>query len=173
MKVCTEPDCEHTGKPQLLNNFRNRKASKDGLDYWCKDCRRIIDAIYRKTPARKEALEKFAKTKKHRVSNRRYQKTEKGRAAQRRYNQSDKGKANAHRRWKKIQSEYDLHRKAINARIAVYKAVQSGKTLHISTQTCIECNEQAEHYHHYLGYDKEHQLDVEPVCAKCHKVAHS
>lgn len=42
-----------------------------------------------------------------------------------------------------------------------------------STLMCVLCKKQAQEYHHYLGYTKEHWLDVRPVCKICHKKIHS
>jgi hypothetical protein len=37
---------------------------------------------------------------------------------------------------------------------------------------CRDCNEQAEEYHHYLGYAPEHWLDVIALCKDCHRQNH-
>lgn len=55
---------------------------------------------------------------------------------------------------------------------AVNRAVWSTEELpNLSTQVCDECGAPAEDYHHYLGYDSEHWLDVKPLCRKCHRRA--
>jgi hypothetical protein len=64
------------------------------------------------------------------------------------------------------------HREKINAQIVVSVAVRNGKLPKISTMKCSNCQNQAKHYHHHKGYNKEHQLDVIPVCYKCHKILH-
>jgi len=33
---------------------------------------------------------------------------------------------------------------------------------------CVDCSKQALDYDHYLGYEPQHWLDVEPVCRSCH-----
>jgi len=37
-KICTHPECEYDGKPQLLENFYNNKRANDGKSQWCKQC---------------------------------------------------------------------------------------------------------------------------------------
>lgn len=55
------------------------------------------------------------------------------------------------------------------ARRAVHNATRRGKIQPASSFSCVVCGKQARHYHHYNGYDKEHRLDVIPVCDPCHK----
>lgn len=33
---------------------------------------------------------------------------------------------------------------------------------------CVDCGKPATDYDHYLGYNDEHCLDVQPVCRSCH-----
>lgn len=40
MKICSNKNCEHGGKPQPVNNFDLNKDKKDGYHSNCKDCRR-------------------------------------------------------------------------------------------------------------------------------------
>ena len=54
------------------------------------------------------------------------------------------------------------------ASIAIHQAVRHGMLPHISVQFCEQCGKQAEDYHHHKGYEKEYQLDVIPLCTKCH-----
>ncbi len=54
----------------------------------------------------------------------------------------------------------------------VRQAVKTGKLPHISTLQCIKCKTQAKEYHHYLGYEPEHWLDVVPTCIRCHRYLH-
>lgn len=94
-------------------------------------------------------IEKFAERYK------RYSKTERGKKAastgQRNYIQNHPERKRAHG--------------------AINNAVRHGKMKPASDFICVHCyNKQAEHYHHYKGYDKEHWLDVIPVCATCHKI---
>lgn len=57
------------------------------------------------------------------------------------------------------------------AHTAVSNAIKLGKLAAIQTQSCRECGKRALHYHHW-SYAPEHQLDVIPLCGKCHKKVH-
>lgn len=56
------------------------------------------------------------------------------------------------------------------ARSAVNNAVRSGKLLPARSLVCVGCGLPAVHYHHHLGYSREHRLSVIPVCAACHAI---
>lgn len=55
---------------------------------------------------------------------------------------------------------------------AVRLAIQRGKLAPIETQNCQRCGYKAEHYHHHIGYAKQHWLDVMPLCISCHQREH-
>jgi len=61
------------------------------------------------------------------------------------------------------------HPEKVAARQAVGVAVFSGKLPRVKTLVCRACGGNASEYHHYLGYAKEHWLDVIPYCTLCHK----
>lgn len=61
----------------------------------------------------------------------------------------------------------DNYRMRRNAYSYVAIAVKAGKLPRASTLTCVKCGEQADQYHHYLGYELKNRLKVEPVCEKC------
>lgn len=50
MKICSNPKCQHKGKPQPLSNFHRKKKSPDGLQGYCKDCSKIAVKNFEKTP---------------------------------------------------------------------------------------------------------------------------
>jgi hypothetical protein len=50
------------------------------------------------------------------------------------------------------------------AHAAVGQAIREGKLPHPTTLRCVDCGAVATSYDHYLGYAREHWLDVEPVC---------
>ena len=64
-------------------------------------------------------------------------------------------------------SGYTSH---VAARAAVRWAVQLGRIPRASDLVCTDCGGPARHYDHHLGYAKEHRLDVQPVCTKCHGI---
>ena len=72
-------------------------------------------------------------------------------------------------RVKAYQLRYPIRHKA---RQAASYAIASGRLIrpgHCENPTCgTKCKPEA---HHYLGYEKEHWLDVEFLCSECHKEA--
>lgn len=55
---------------------------------------------------------------------------------------------------------------------ALNYAIRRGKLPKVSTLICTDCGSPACHYHHHLGYEKEHWLDVIPLCRGCHRRRH-
>ncbi len=150
MKTCSK--CK---KPKSLSEFHKNRYKNDGLQDSCKSCGKIRQREYQRTANGKAAILKAVK---------KYQKTVKGRATQRLYRQSEKAKAA-----QKLFREH--HQNYIKAVRAVNSAVKSGELMSPKYFLCYEesCFEQAEEYHHYKGYAKEHWLDVDPLCIKCHR----
>lgn len=54
------------------------------------------------------------------------------------------------------------------ARRAVKRAVYHGVLPPVQNCPCFDCGGFARKYDHYLGYEKIHWLDVQPVCDRCH-----
>lgn len=60
------------------------------------------------------------------------------------------------------------------ARRRVNYLVEQGRMPHPNTLPCTDCGhiwcegESRHEYDHYLGYEVQHQLSVEPVCSACH-----
>ena len=61
------------------------------------------------------------------------------------------------------------HPEKVKARALVNQRVRFGRMPKASVLVCVECGEQANHYHHHLGYEFKHRYDVVPVCTQCHK----
>lgn len=171
MKYCGSRKCTKTN-PQPVSNFNNNKKTIDRLDYECKTCK----AIRRRTPQYRERMRIHSRTEQWKKANKRYQRSEKGKAADRarkstpdgkerlrRYRQSEAGK----RVERRVLDKYPIHRKA---RTAVYNAVRDGKLPRASMLQCSRCLGQAQQYHHHNGYEKEHWLDVIPLCISCHSI---
>ena len=55
------------------------------------------------------------------------------------------------------------------ARREVFKAVRLGTLPAPTSLACTDCHSKASEYDHWLGYDLDHQLDVQPVCKTCHE----
>lgn len=58
----------------------------------------------------------------------------------------------------------------VNARTTVYRAIKRGNLPHPTILKCEweNCPEQARHYHHYLGYERENWLKVQALCHTHH-----
>jgi hypothetical protein len=141
---------------QDADNFQLAKSMKDGRYAWCKSCSKkytqenkarradYFKEYYKEQWKREEIKVKFKK-----------------------YFQSPKGKEV---RKKADAEQYYKTPEKLQSRHAVHYAVKSGKIPNVKTLICSVCHErQAEHYHHWRGYEKEHQLDVIPVCSVCHR----
>lgn len=138
--------CCYCGDTKPAEDFWKNKSTKDGLQYRCKRCQAAANALCQRTPhGRASAL----------VRSLAHQKTEKGMATIKRTRMRQKEK------------------KATNAHDAVKYQIRRGRLPRPADAQCVECGEQAQHYHHHLGYEREHRLHVLPVCAACHKRLHS
>jgi hypothetical protein len=60
----------------------------------------------------------------------------------------------------------------LQARRRINYLVESGQRPHPNDLPCIDCShigqDRRHEYDHFEGYSAEHQLDVEPVCSRCH-----
>lgn len=195
MKVCTNPECPHGEDAQPVSEFYKDRSMRSGLTSRCKTCY----AIYRKSESAKAARKRYnegptakayaayyvesgRKEEVHRKwyaathEERRkkqyvYNNSERGAASRRRHRQTAKWRKNHYADAEKRKKEFPERTKA---RQAVQGAVRHSRMVRSSTLICTECNEnQAELYHHYLGYEKEHWFDVEPLCRKCHGKEHT
>lgn len=99
-----------------------------------------------------------------------YAKSDKAKLHQKKYQQSQKGKST----YCKVSRNYRINNpEKTKARHSIDYAKTSGKLSHPDTLQCNYCPNQAQEYHHYLDYEPEHRLDVQPVCKKCHYKIHS
>lgn len=62
-----------------------------------------------------------------------------------------------------------VHNAATNA---VRTAIRRGELPAPTSLTCADCPEAAEQYHHFIGYEPEHWLDVLALCRSCHLSRH-
>lgn len=143
-KLC--PKCKRT---LPVSGFHRNAAQRDGVECYCREC-----ASQRKRESRQRRRESDPEW---------YESTRKAKAE---YIQTPAGKA-SRKRWKINNKE------KCNAQHAVYYAVQTGKLPNLAALKCEICGGKPLHYHHYMGYDKEHRLDVQPLCCICHKAAHA
>ena len=142
------PKCKQA-KP--VSEFNKNRTTKDGLQYHCIDCRKIIGNCYNQS--------------------------EKGRTTRRAYQRSDKYKVGHYRRQKNfrktpkaktIRKRYETaYPNRVKARNAVMYGIQTRKLPQPDSLNC-PCGKQAQEYHHHKGYAREHWLDVIPLCRSCH-----
>ena len=64
--------------------------------------------------------------------------------------------------------EVTLKQHKSRAAAAIAGAIKHGVLPKVTTLLCLDCGRKAEHYHHFLGYDPEHYLDVQALCRQCH-----
>ncbi len=152
-KYC--PTCK-TIKPS--KEFYKNRSRKDGLDYHCKTCA-------------KTTTTKFRKSKSGKRYRWHYNRSEANKTSQRKYRQSKKGKKFRSQYVKEWRLQHLAQRKA---NIAITTAINADKIPRISTQKCAfpNCSEQAQQYHHYLGYESEHWFDILPLCRHHHRITH-
>lgn len=84
------------------------------------------------------------------------------------YQQTEKRKITQKIVNKNFRIRHPERRKAQNA---VSNAIATGKLPRANTLLCHYCPKPAQQYHHWHGYEKEHWLDVIPICVKCHNIA--
>lgn len=158
--------CSKCKELKQISEFYKAPRNKDGHKSECKICWLKYVKEYRQTVYGKATQKRYQQSNKGKLANKRYHQTEKSKAKQKRYYKSKKGKlAKKHFRIS--------HPKQIKAENAVNYAVTVGKLSRPNTLLCHYCSKQAQQYHHWHGYEKEHWLDVITVCIPCHIKQHS
>ena len=158
-KTCTK--CKQV-KP--LSEFYKSPTGKDGHNTRCKKYYLEICKKYQRT-------EKGKKIRKR--ANVKYNQSEKGRngnnVREKKYRYTDKYLAKIERRNHKYREKHPLYRAMT---LTVYRAVKKGILPHPTNRKCSQCGESAIEYHHHLGNERKHWLDVIPVCRLCHVHLH-
>jgi hypothetical protein len=139
MKRCI--DC---GETKPFSEFYSDKRKADGCKHVCKQCFGATVAEYRKTERGYNVLLK---------SKRRHRATEHWRETHRLY-------------MKRVRDE-GRHAEHETARHAVNWAVATGALPSIHTRQCADCGGAAQEYHHE-SYERDHWLNVIPLCGSCH-----
>lgn len=139
--------CPKCKLPKLLSEFSKHRSTKDGLECWCKSCRKAYEQAYQQTEKGKAVNHK---------ANAKYRQTSKGKAAQR-------------KRTAKFNARNPNYRKAHHA---VNHAIETGRLPRADTQLCHYCLNPAQQYHHWHGYEPKYWLDVVPACVECHSKEH-
>lgn len=70
-----------------------------------------------------------------------------------------------------LQKHTETHRQQWRAYYTVKRAITRGDLLPVRERVCEHCGQQAETYHHW-SYQREHWLDVIPLCRVCHGKEH-
>lgn len=165
--------CIKCNQIKRLDDFVTDKRNKDGKSSECKKCARLRAKIYRDKYPEKE----LQKCRKYRENH-----PERCKASKRKWNKNNREKRSTQAKiWAKNNKEKknQINKNYIannpekrKAHKAVSYAVQCGKLPQIATQTCKNCGKIAQEYHHHNGYDKDHLLDVIPLCKLCHCQEH-
>lgn len=152
-----EKTCSKCKKVKANSEFYPRKNSMHGTRSECKTC-------WCKAAAECQKKNRAG----HNAACRRYRQThkEQGLAYQKRHNQTEHRKV-ALRGY--AAKQHRKHPERTKANNAVNHAVTRGDLPRAKSLGCAKCPKQAKHYHHYLGYEKEHWLDVLPLCVPCHR----
>lgn len=187
LKICRK--CGQKKKTKDFYFFRNGKPFDK-----CKECKksyqRIAGLLYRHTQRGKEvmrkAMKKYYATGKWRTSHKRYRMSDKGKKTERlfyiRYRQTERGREVNRRsvtKYSRSQKGKLVERlrklkwpEKISARKFVQERISQGNFPKAFDMKCHNCNDMADQYHHYLGYERKHRLDVIPLCRPCHNRTH-
>lgn len=149
--------CSQCKQIKPLSDFYKNKAQKDGHRSYCKKCHIIFNRRYNKTEKCKAAKRKYNQSKKGQIYFKQYYEQ---------YKQSENGKIVRRRN---VRNYRIRHPECVIAHHAVEYAVRIGKLLPPGKFKCSYCPQQANEYHHHLGYEPKHYLDVIPICRKCHR----
>lgn len=152
MVTAEQKKCTMCSSKKPKSDFYRNRSRPDGYGSQCKTCA----ARYSQSSAGKAAV-------------RRYSKSEAGRRARKQRRQTSEGKARLSARHARYRKRHPNRRKA---REAVHYAIRIGQLQLVSVQTCADCPNPATAHHHYLGYEKQHWLDVIPLCRNCHRTRH-
>lgn len=168
-KICTGCGNE---KPATAEYFHRSNQYPDGLRHLCKICRKKTSHNYyeeNKERLLKEGAEWRKKNPdKVRAAWDRFEVNNPDKVAKAKQDYSRTRAAEIFQKTKRYREENpDIYQ----AHLAVTGAVLSGRLPKVRTQSCVECSNQARHYHHW-SYLPEHRLDVKPLCLQCHKNAH-
>lgn len=181
-KTCAR--CEH---PHPAADFYRNRRNSDGLDSWCKTCRRSYMASWhKKRPEYHRAYYHVAlkNNADYQARRRAWWKNKvatdpefvrrRRSYARQRFRENPSLRAlpsprEATERSRKYRIRDPL---AYKAHKAVTVAARNGVLPRANTQMCVWCGNPARHYHHHLGYSPEHCLSVIPLCPRCHGAAH-
>jgi hypothetical protein len=172
--------CSSCGETKSVDEFSKNAKNKDGLYTYCKKC--ASEKYRRWREANRE--DRLAYMREWHGDNRERE-TEYKRERYRndpdhRQRTLDAGRKYREKNKDAVQERHYARRKAIGfsndqvrAQTRVSRAVRNGELPPVREQECASCGQQAVHYHHHNGYDREYWLDVTPMCQPCHIKEHS
>lgn len=170
LKQCSRKEnCVHPDGPWLpatTEYFYKRSNVSSGLQWKCKVCCKAEYEPEKRSLEGKEYYEKNKETIKAKVQERYYKDPQKCLERSAGYYQENKKKL--HQDSLQFRKDHPL---MAGAHSAVNNAVRRGKLPKASTLSCANCGLTADHYHHW-SYEREHWLDVVPLCMKCHHKLH-
>lgn len=148
-----------------IENFPKNRTRKDGHGSTCKECDKKHQKKYRNIH-RDEILEKKRIWYRDNIEIARERlRNPKAKTKRKEWAKNNWGKVLSYA--KQIREKYPDR---IAARTKVGNAIKYGKIPNPKSLKCINCGNKASEYHHHRGYDKEHWLDVVPVCNTCHNI---
>lgn len=171
LKRCPHPDCPAKGQPQPVEHFYRKASTRDQLSGWCKACcirnSARSSAAYRASDAGKatarRAYEKRSAEGRDLIAKAKYRESSTYREWLKDYSARPDRKA--------AQNAYNVRERAKRgARAVVNNAITEGRLVRASELPCSHCCGQAAEYHHHLGYEPEHVMDVTPLCVECHRL---
>ena len=162
--------CARCKKTKSVTKYWRSSRTRDGFDYYCRDCRKIA---HNETRAR------------HKVSRR-----EKERDAARKRPSPPVTPEQREQHNARMRQHYREHRDRYRARDAVKQAVLRGERLIRGALSIAECSKpiiirptvcrccgrphskSPLHSHHYRGYQPPYTYDVISLCCRCHRYMH-
>jgi len=148
-------NCSKCKESKNVKEFSIDRTTKDGLNRWCRFCRKTSFKLYREAHLQKEQ-------DRHRnyYTNNRERETEKSRA----YYSLNKDRVYARTRL------YQTNNKEV---LKAHRAVTyAKKTGTLRVLPCEKCGSLQAEAHHKEGYLKEHRLEVQWLCRRHHAEVH-
>lgn len=155
--------CYRCDEHKPRSDFYKHKGRPDGLTGECRSCTKLRMALRWKDPRTKAMIKS---------NSARHAKTEKFRIAALAWKKANlqKIKESVTKSIKKYNAN-PLNAGKLKARKKLSNAIGAGVLPRARTLKCKVCSNAADSYHHHKGYEPEFQLDVVPLCRKCHHEA--
>lgn len=162
--------CRSTYAPRRRKN-KFKELLDQGLKK-CPHCKQVktLDNFYQLKsgpyhPRCKECQKERSQTIEFKQTQQRYYRTKERQESLKNYTSRPEIKSRINEQHKQYAKS---HPDKSSARRAVGDAVKGGKIPPAKMCNCVVCQKPARDYHHYLGYERQHRLDVVPVCRSCH-----